>query len=378
MKNYKPIIFLTAYLLVSCGEKANIVNTYIDTIIPITENTQEKILYSKLFDSMKYIALETSDDVLIKKLTKVKYFNNRIFVLDETTQSLFIFGINGKLIRKIHNVGHGPNEYFQLRDFDIDEENNKLFLYSRYEKIQIYDFEGKFIEEYKIKLIGSSFVTSGDKIYFYTAGQPNFINGKNLKYNLLIFDKGNIVQEGIHFKNGLDRLATYNLSNSFCKYDGEIHFFMSFSNNIYSIKNDSIYIKYHFDFGKYNIPDNYFDNHTIGDLENSKYTYGLNSYWVNRKYCCFNITYNKEFHAILYYKDEKKISQGYLYDDIAYCFPVIHQATDSYTVCARQVEDLFVEYNYAKKDRKNTILEKIVSEITEDDNPVIFLYYFKH
>ena len=39
--------------------------------------------------------------------------------------------------------------------------------------------------------------------------------------------------------------------------------------------------------------------------------------------------------------------------------------------------ELFSEYNYSKEERKNTIVGDIVEKSNEEDNPVLFIYYFK-
>ncbi|MDR0422789.1 MAG: hypothetical protein LBH72_07260 [Proteiniphilum sp.] len=40
-------------------------------------------------------------------------------------------------------------------------------------------------------------------------------------------------------------------------------------------------------------------------------------------------------------------------------------------------EELFLIRNFPKESGKNVVLEAIASEMTEDDNPVIFFNYFK-
>jgi len=171
--------------------------------------------------------------------------------------------------------------------------------------------------------------------------------------------------------------STYNSSNAFCHYDNEIRFFMPFSNKIYSIKGDSIYIKYHFDFGEHNLPDDYFDNYTTDDVRKSKYVYGLNSFWENDKYFSFNTYIQEEFYQVFYSKKENKIYSGALYDDMSYCSPILLDATNDYVLGCLSVEDLSFIFNFSENENKNSILKQIISEVTEDDNPVIFLYYFK-
>jgi hypothetical protein len=377
MKIYRYVALISFCLLINCSKKT-IENNHPHRIVSVDENISEKkMFYSALFDSLKYVSLKTSDSILIKEVTKIKYFNDVIYVLDRRTQVLFAFNLNGELIWKIQHVGRGPKEYSQLVDFDVNEKSKKLLLFSRYEKIQVYDFDGNFIEEWKFPFRGISFATSENRMYIYTGGRVNFINNENEKYNLLFFDNKNILKGEIYFKKELESTMIYNSPNSFCKYDNEIRFFMPFSNNIYSIKEDSVYVEYQFDFGKYNLPCDYFDGHTPDDLVESNYTYGLNSYWENKKYSCFNITSGRQNCEILYLKNKKVCFKGSFYDDLAYCFPTFFHATDDYIIGARYAEDLFMEYNHAKEARQGTILEKVISEITEDDNPIIFFYYFK-
>jgi hypothetical protein len=150
---------------------------------------------------------------------------------------------------------------------------------------------------------------------------------------------------------------------------------MPYSYNIYSLKGDSLKIAYAFDFGKYNLPDSYLKNNSITD--NTSYAYGLNSFWENTKYVYLNLFSNQEARDILYDKEKKKTIYGYLSDDIGYCSPIVSFACDDFIVGHRLPEDLFMMNNSSKNRGKDTILKRITAEITEDDNPVIFFYYFK-
>jgi hypothetical protein len=358
-------------MLVACKSRTDTVKK-VGVTISVIGNSQEKLLYSNVFDSLRYIALETSDDILITNISKIRYFNNRLFILDKRTQTVFLFDSNGKSIRKIHNVGLGTKEYYQLADFDIDETTGRIFLFSFMDKIQVYDFDGNFIEEYKIRLRGLCFAVYGDLMYIHTGGTENY----DRKYNLLVLNKNGVLKGEIPFKMEMKSLQIYNSHEAFCKYGDEMVFFMPFSRDIYAIGRDSTYIKYRFDFGEYNFPDNYFDIHEIQDLGGTKYAYRLNSYWENRKYLSFYITVNQEPMEIIYSKKDGKICNS-LYDDMGYCFPTVAQAADDYILGFRSADELHNEYNYSKDKRKNTILHKIISEVAEEDNPVVFFYYFK-
>jgi hypothetical protein len=383
-KNILILICISClYPVVGCKtDKKYINDVSAEKIIEIDPNeNRDKVLYSELFDSLKYICLETTDNILIKSITRLKYVNNKIYILDERTQTVFCFHMDGELHWKIHSVGQGPEEYIQLAGFDIDNENNKLYLFSRRDKIQVYDLSGNFVEEYNVKLSGTSFASHKDWMYIYGNTTSNEIDGITDGNNYLyLLNKTRKKQKGeLPFKTDkrFGIMNIYNSPNAFCNYNDEIRFFMPFSNNIYSIKEDNVYIKYHFDFGEYNLPDDYFDNYTTDNLYESKYAYGLNSFWENDKYYSFHVSVNQQPCEVLYLKKEEKIYMRGLYDDMAYCSPAISESTNDYILGSRMAEDLITEYNYSEDVRKNTVLEKIITEITEDDNPVIFFYYFK-
>jgi hypothetical protein len=363
-------MMIAACLFGACKSRTAITEDNLNTI-SVTVNNPEKLFYSEMFDSLKYIALETSDDILISDISKMRYVNNRFFIFDKRTQTVFLFDSAGKAIRKIHSVGLGPKEYFQLMDFDVDETTGRIFLFSFMDKIQVYDFDGNFIEEYRIMLRGTGIAAKGEVMYLHTNRMANAG-----KYHLVILNKNGVLRGEIPFEKELHKSINYNSHEAFCKYGDELLFFMPFSRDIYAIGGDSTYIKHRFDFGEYNLPDNYLNNYTLDDMDETKYAYGLNSYWENRKYIYFRIRINQDEYAIIHSKKDGKIYNT-LRDDMAYYGPVISQVTDDYAVGFMPADALFWGKRNAKNEPDNTISDKITSEITEDDNPVVFLYYFK-
>ncbi|MDR0421936.1 MAG: 6-bladed beta-propeller [Proteiniphilum sp.] len=347
-------------------------------IIPGSD--KDRVRYSDLFDSVRYVRLETTDDILIKDITQLKCVNGKIYILDNKTQTLFCFNMDGKLAWKICRTGQGPQEYSRLTSFDIDERNGKLYLFSARDKISVCDLSGNFMKEYNVRLGGTSFACGGDHLYIYANNNPNHVEGSETNNYLLLFDEEkNILKGKLPFKadKRFGTMNTYNTSDAFCRYGDEVRFFMPFSNSIYSLKEDSVYIKYQFDFGKYNLPDSYFENYTTDDIRESKYAYGLNSFWESNKYFSFSMYINEEYYQILYDKSADKIYTGILSDDISYCSPLLRAVTDDYAMGSLLAEDLFLINNFSKESRENAIFKEIISEMTEDDNPVVFFYYFK-
>lgn len=346
-----------------------------NTII-VDKDELTKINYSEVYDSVKYVVLETSDDILLSEVTRIKCFDSCIYVLDARNQTLFSFSMNGKMNWKIQDTGKGPNEYLYLRDFDIDRDEKKIYLFSTFDKILVYNLDGKCLHTLAVKLSGTAFAINRDTMYMYTGGKVNPTGGMDRGYDIIRINSDQKLKGYMPNKNGLETMYVYNSSNAFCKVNNELRFFKPFSTDIYSISNDTAKIQYRFDFGEYNMPENFFDEHTPNDLDQFKYAYALNSYWENNRFCSFDITYNQKSHTILYNKNNNVLHDSF-YDNLGYCFPQIHEVTDEYVLGCRSVVELLMEYNYKKEDRKGTVLENIVNQVDEDNNPVVFFYYFK-
>ena len=77
----------------------------------------------------------------------VKFVDKRIFVLDsKRTNTLCVFGDDGRFITKVSSFGEGPTEYSYLSSFFIDEEKRILTLadynraYLRYYDLDTYKY----------------------------------------------------------------------------------------------------------------------------------------------------------------------------------------------------------------------------------------------
>ena len=59
--------------------------------------------------------------------------------------NIFVYGRNGKAIRKINRKGQGGEEYVSMRSVSLDEENEEIFVNDFHaKKIRVYDLEGNF------------------------------------------------------------------------------------------------------------------------------------------------------------------------------------------------------------------------------------------
>ena len=85
--------------------------------------------FASIFDSCRYVQLETRMESLLGNISKVIPHNNRLYILDKSiTKSVFVFDIQGSWINTISRMGKGPGEYLEVTDIYIDPIDESLNL----------------------------------------------------------------------------------------------------------------------------------------------------------------------------------------------------------------------------------------------------------
>ena len=155
-------------------------------------NSEEKKVqkYSVVFDTYNTIYLEASNDFLIDRVKQIKYFQEKIFVLDRTYK-LFVFSDSGNGLTVIDKRGIGSNEYIDIRGFDIDKERNELVVNTFPNKIMRFSFGGELVSETKLSIKGTDIAVIGNnEMALYTQNLINQHDKQN--HNLFILSDHNV------------------------------------------------------------------------------------------------------------------------------------------------------------------------------------------
>lgn len=165
MKNYPFLCSLLLVLVASCGKsrdnnpedlfnKCNIIATKSivggDTLVTcdISAVKQSILLPLSLYtDSLEIIKLDSSEDALVGK-GSVTVSKNFLGIYDYKNSSYKLFNRKGEFLHTIGAIGQGPGEYKLLYDNQIDEENNRIYLFPwTTKKVLVYDLDGNFIQD---------------------------------------------------------------------------------------------------------------------------------------------------------------------------------------------------------------------------------------
>ncbi|MFW5760633.1 MAG: 6-bladed beta-propeller [Cyclobacteriaceae bacterium] len=135
-------------ILVSCTLEEKI---EADLIVADLEN-ESKVSVFDYFEEARVICLQVDNDNIIAQISQLEFFDQKIYVFDQTQQTLFCFDFNGNLIMKISSQGHGPGEYAFATNFTIDPYNRHiLFLSPSFSQITAFNLEGEFEARMEIK-----------------------------------------------------------------------------------------------------------------------------------------------------------------------------------------------------------------------------------
>ena len=117
------ILFFVFISASSCNNSSNIVDS---KILSVDISNIKEVSFFELFSKIELIPLETTDKSLIKDIEKIVFFDNKYFILDYRNAEILVFNLSGKYLHKISEKVNGPNQYFNIGDFYIDELNKTI------------------------------------------------------------------------------------------------------------------------------------------------------------------------------------------------------------------------------------------------------------
>lgn len=148
---------LIAVILISCNTVTKESNEKKQTveIINLREifKREKKVNLSEIALSIEYIQLESNDVSLlnrIKNINKDIQFSKKNIVIKDASNNLILFDYSGKFLKKIGNVGKGPQEYPSIQEFTVFKEGNEIAVHSaQLQKVLVYNNKGEFLNSFK-------------------------------------------------------------------------------------------------------------------------------------------------------------------------------------------------------------------------------------
>jgi hypothetical protein len=314
---HRIFIIISLFCLISCRNENLSTKCDQTVIIRIDDNLVDNKFtdYNNLIDSIEIVKLETSKNSLIGNIRKTIYFNNKLYVDDISNSSIIIFNRNGSFVDKLSKRGKGPDEYIELRDFQIDDSGNIHVL--TYNGIKTYNPSLSLTNYIKFNYnkrgiennLGRSIQFIYNEKYLFTYcgsfGLKEFAKKKD--FALICLDSNqNIVSKYLPVK------YEYSAGHQHFFYSNEKIYFTNTRGNdtIYQLQSNTLIPKYYIDYGKNRLTENDMEkgrqelymkslqNHLMGNNQDV---------YENNKYLCFTTSYGNLMKQIIYNKNSKKI-----------------------------------------------------------------------
>ena len=341
---------------------------------------------SDIVEEVELVPLETNDTTLIGQYTKVIVDSLNIYLSDNVTKTLFIFGRTGKIKAKINALGRGPFEYSEIRDFCILNNGLIAILDTERKKVVYYSSEGQPVSELKLPFYADALEQQGGNILVF--------NGSSRDDRIILWD---IEQE--------KRIASYisydvkysgRIRKPLIKYKNNVFWKGEFKNELIAPSVEGISTARKIDFGEYNPTEPV--SRKIPEFGGINVHLMLPDEAIMRRYTetddfiCFLFDCEKlsdlPFYVFYAKASKRKIvlNMDYLDEDLTfYTSPPPIETADSYGKFVSVLYPFFLLDNIEKKKKSKSIKNpeklnayiKKLEGLKDSDNPIICFYKIK-
>lgn len=338
---------------------------------------------SMIDTSVQIIPLENSEQSLIGEITDLILKNDTIFIIDNTAKTIFIFDLQGKLLSKICKPGRGPGEYMEITACTVTDTN--IIIYDHLsDKVNRYNINGKFLGKIAFKGWGSSLFAIGEKLFFVN----DWSNSDEGCYRLFATDlSGKQPEKYLPFPQKQTNRG-WVLDRYYAPYKDTVLIINSSCDTIYKVTDQNVSPGYYVDFVKKKLP----EQKAIGDGRealrtgrNGDYIQGIQTLDQSENFIFIRYRDKNHSYTSIYNKKNKNIITCH---QLALTqngkinlskFKIDQNKILSYT--SANDFKLLYEYVYSKAEFSNPELKQRIQHlnrsITEDSNPLIFIYKFK-
>ena len=143
-------------------------------IVDVKATYPEKELILQDFMDVEYVPLETTDEFITHGRLEVAGKNLLLVTNRVDDGNILVFDRTGKGLRIINRLGQGGEEYTDISELVLDEDNEEIFVKDNsIKKILVYDLYGNFKRSFKLP------DTDGYYTYTFNYDRDNLISYKN-------------------------------------------------------------------------------------------------------------------------------------------------------------------------------------------------------
>ena len=162
--------------------------SHIDLTETIAGDAQ-KIPLNDWAKNIRFVPLETNDDILIKYISMVYQRGDQFLVSHGDRVSLFDY--EGKYLYDIGSKGQGPTNFISVNNVTLH--NDLIYIHETQNRIKAYDWKGNFVKKMELPAKSNGLITMDGKEEML-AYVPNLLGDEPIRFYLL---KGEEVMDSI-------------------------------------------------------------------------------------------------------------------------------------------------------------------------------------
>lgn len=215
-------------------------------------NSQQLENKKELIESITIVPLQTISESLLGSELQVVAIGDNFLIVDLSKNLITRFSSDGQFLNHIGRHGRGGNEYVTIDNVFVDEER-QIHVYSSPNSCEyIYNLAGVFIEKMVVKAKARQIYRNGKTLWAYSG----FSNGAYPE-RLLRIQNDEIVEKYLFSEARIFSFG--DISPVFISAGKQLFLREQLTNCIYQIEDNLIHTVYKFDFGKYAIPRDFFE-----------------------------------------------------------------------------------------------------------------------
>lgn len=209
---------------------------------------------SPYIKNIKYVKLEMTDESMIGDICSMEAFDDKLYIFDDVTRSVYVFSIEGYFLFTLNKVGQGPGEYTQIDFFSIDRNERQMIVADLVSyNILRYDLDGNFVSKQKINYWLDGIYPIEDKSFIALTNYRNNSEKIENQHNILFLDSMSNITCGYfpYPSKDISKLRfPISSGNAGFYYGGNsCNYFNRLQDTVYSVSNNTLTPKYVFDFG---------------------------------------------------------------------------------------------------------------------------------
>lgn len=337
---------------------------------------------------VKIVKLEFTDASMLSHISKLEITDSLIFIKDMLANHISVFSHKGKYLRQIGMRGEGPKEFINFSMFFLNEENEEVIIVDDYKRVLLYyDYLGNFLRsvslpEEAVRYCSKGMLLDDDKLLL------NYMicNVDNSAYGIVDLGKKQLSDKFFPYSPLKSRNLFYPFSfNPISKLADEIKVILPLNDTIYKYMAASGQFIPHYVIGHpKKLP-------STKDITPDCANYSLERgrLWKEGFFLGFSGIYETEDKIILQF-EEGVLGGIYIGDKMTnsgkYYTEVYDASTLQFPLCHIRYayKDMFVsaispgDCNFASfKNVKNPLVQEMLKDYSEDDNPYLFFYKLK-